>query len=60
MIVEIEERLLKYIKECVKKNIEGKSFFIIIDLLEQVFYMFKDSVYEVLKNIMGKKDIGNF
>lgn len=34
MIVEIEERLLKYIKECVKKNIEGKSFFIIIDLLE--------------------------
>ncbi|OOM07397.1 hypothetical protein [Clostridium saccharobutylicum] len=59
MIAETEERLLKYIKERAKKNIEGKSFFTITDLLEQAFYMPKDSAYEVLKNIMGKKDIGN-
>lgn len=59
MIAETEERLLKYIKERAKKNIEGKSFFTITDLLEQAFYMPKDRAYEVLKNIMGKKDIGN-
>mgnify|MGYP001358307481 CR=1 FL=1 len=59
MIAETEDRLLKYIEDRARVNIKGKSFFRMTDVLEQAFWLSKESSYEILKNIMARKNIGN-
>ncbi len=59
MLTATEERLLKYIEDCAKKNIEGKKFYKMTDILEHAFWISEEKAYEVLKNIVARKDIGN-
>jgi len=59
MITATEERLLRYIEECARKNVEGKSFYRMTDILEHAFWISEEKAYEVLKNILSRKDIGN-
>ena len=59
MIIETEDRLLRYIEDRARENIKGKSFFKTTDVLEQAFWLSKEKSYEVLKNIMARKNIGN-
>lgn len=59
MLTATEERLLKYIEDCARKNVEGKNFYKMTDILEHAFWMSEEKAYEVLKNIISRKDIGN-
>ena len=59
MITATEERLLKYIEDCARKNVLGKNFYKMTDILEHAFWMSEEKAYEVLKNIISRKDIGN-
>lgn len=59
MLTATEERLLRYIEECARKNVEGKSFYRMTDILEHAFWISEEKAYEVLKNILSRKDIGN-
>lgn len=59
MLTVTEERLLKYIEERARKNVEGKAFYKMTDILEQAFWMSEERAYEVLKNIISRKNIGN-
>jgi predicted nucleic-acid-binding protein len=59
MLTATEERLLKYIEDCARKNVEGKSFYKMTDILEHAFLVSEEKAYEVLKNIISRKDIGN-
>ncbi|WP_160687814.1 hypothetical protein [Clostridium sp. C2-6-12] len=59
MLTASEERLLKYIEDCARKNVEGKSFYKMTDILEHAFWISEEKAYEVLKNIISRKDIGN-
>lgn len=59
MLTATEERLLKYIEDCARRNIEGKKFYKMTDILEHAFWISEEKAYEVLKNIISRKDIGN-
>lgn len=59
MITETEDRLLKYIEDRARENIKGQSFFRMTDVLEHAFWLSEEKSYEVLKNIMSRKNIGN-
>lgn len=59
MLTVTEERLLQYIEKRARENIEGKKFYKMTDILEQAFWMPEERAYEVLKNIISRKNIGN-
>lgn len=59
MLTVTEERLLKYIEDRARENIKGKSFYKMTDILEQAFWISEEKAYEVLKNIIARKNIGN-
>lgn len=59
MLTATEERLLKYIEDCARRNVEGKNFYKMTDILEHAFWISEEKAYEVLKNIISRKDIGN-
>ncbi|EHI98836.1 hypothetical protein CDLVIII_2174 [Clostridium sp. DL-VIII] len=59
MLTVTEERLLKYIEERARENVKGKTFYKMTDVLEQAFWISEDRAYEVLKNIISRKNIGN-
>jgi len=59
MLTATEERLLKYIEDRARENIKGKTFCKMTDILEQAFWVSEEKAYEVLKNIISRKDIGN-
>ena len=59
MLTATEERLLKYIEDRARDNVKGKTFFKMTDILEQAFWISREKSYEVLKNIMARKNIGN-
>lgn len=59
MITKTEDILLKYIEDRARENVKGKSFFKMTDVLENAFWLSEEKSYEVLKNIMARKNIGN-
>lgn len=59
MLTATEERLLKYIEDRARENIKGKNFYKMTDVLEVAFWMSEEKAYEVLKNIISRKNIGN-
>lgn len=59
MLTATEERLLKYIEDCARENIKGKTFYKMTDVLEEAFWISEEKAYEVLKNIIARKNIGN-
>ncbi|MDR3598305.1 hypothetical protein [Clostridium sp.] len=59
MLTVTEERLLKYIEDRARENIKGKSFYKMTDVLEQAFWISEEKSYEVLRNIISRKNIGN-
>lgn len=59
MLTRTEEKWLNYIEQRARYNVKGKSFFRLTDILETAFLLSEDKAYEVLKNIMGRKNIGS-
>ncbi|OPJ57844.1 hypothetical protein [Clostridium chromiireducens] len=59
MLTITEEKLLKYIEDRARANIKGKTFYKMTDVLEQAFWISEEKSYEVLKNIIARKNIGN-
>lgn len=59
MLTATEERLLKYIEERAKANVKGKNYYKMTDVLEEAFWIPEEKAYEVLKNIISRKNIGN-
>ncbi|WP_297421539.1 hypothetical protein [Clostridium sp.] len=59
MLTATEERLLKYIEDKARANIKGKTFYKMTDVLEHAFWISEEKAYEVLKNIISRKNIGN-
>lgn len=59
MLTVTEERLLQYIEKRSRDNVKGKKFYKMTDILEQAFWMSEERAYEVLKNIISRKNIGN-
>ncbi|ABR33453.1 MULTISPECIES: hypothetical protein [Clostridium] len=59
MLTATEERLLEYIEERARANVKGKTFYKMTDILEQAFWISEEKAYEVLKNIIARKNIGN-
>ncbi len=59
MLTATEGRLLKYIEGRARENIKGKAFYKMTDILEYAFWMPEEKAYEILKNIMARKNIGN-
>lgn len=59
MLTRTEEKWLDYIEECARHNVRGKNFFRVTDILETAFALSEDKSYEILRNIMGRKNIGS-
>ena len=59
MLTDTEERMLEYIQTKANENIKGKTFFRMTDVLEDAFLLTEDKAYEVFKNIMSRRNIGN-
>ena len=59
MLTATEERLLRYIEDRARENVKGKTFYKMTDILEQAFWISEEKAYEVLKNIISRKNIGN-
>lgn len=59
MLTHTEERMIKYIEDQAVENIRGKSYFRMTDVLEDAFLLTQDKAYEVFKDIMSRKNIGN-
>lgn len=59
MLTTTEEKWLEFIEKRARDNIKGRSFFRVTDILEDAFCLSEDKAYEVLKNIMARKTIGN-
>lgn len=59
MLTATEERLLEYIEERGRANVKGKTFYKMTDILEQAFLISEEKAYEVLKNVIARKNIGN-
>ncbi|CUU46600.1 hypothetical protein [Clostridium beijerinckii] len=59
MLTATEERLLEYIEERARANVKSKTFYKMTDILEQAFWISEEKAYEVLKNVIARKNIGN-
>lgn len=59
MLTHTEERMIEYIQGQAEENIKGKNYFRMTDVLEDAFLLTEDKAYEVFKNIMSRKNIGN-
>ncbi|MGN0144444.1 MAG: hypothetical protein ACI398_05630 [Clostridium sp.] len=59
MLTHTEERMIEYIQSQAEENIRGKNYFRMTDVLEDAFLLTEDKAYEVFKNIMSRKNIGN-
>lgn len=59
MLTNTEERMIEYIQGQAEENIKGKNYFRMTDVLEDAFLLTEDKAYEVFKNIMSRKNIGN-
>lgn len=59
MLTATEERLLSYIEDRARENVKGKNFYKMTDILEQAFWIPEEKAYEVLRNIISRKNIGN-
>ncbi|WP_244835103.1 hypothetical protein [Clostridium sp. BJN0001] len=59
MLTENEELGLEQIENLARKNIKGKQFFRVTDILETAFCLSEEQAYDVLKNIMGRKSVSN-
>lgn len=59
MLTATEEKLLKYIETRARENVKGKTFYKMTDILEHAFWIPEEKSYEVLKNIIARKNIGN-
>ena len=59
MLTATEDRLLKYIEGRARENVKGKAFYKMTDILEHAFLIPKEMSYDVLKNIIARKNIGN-
>lgn len=53
------QELLKYIEKRAKYNVKGKKFFRNTDILQEAFLIPEDIAYEILKDIMSRKNIKN-
>ena len=58
MVVSNQE-LLKYIEKRAKYNVKDKKFFRNTDILKEAFLITEDRAYEILKDIMSRKNIKN-
>jgi thymidylate synthase ThyX len=58
MIVGNQE-LFKYIERRAKYNVKDKKFFRNTDILKEAFLVSEDIAYEILKDIMSRKNIKN-
>ena len=58
MIVGNQE-LFKYIERRAKYNVMDKKFFRNTDILKEAFLVSEDTAYEILKDIMSRKNIKN-
>lgn len=59
MLTETEERLLNYIEKRARENLKDKKLYKITDILESAFWLSEETSYEILKNILSRKVIGN-
>lgn len=59
MLTVTEEKLLKYIEDKARENVKGKTFYKMTEILEHAFWISEEKSYEVLKNIISRKNIGN-
>lgn len=53
------QELLKYIEKRAKYNVKDKKFFRNTDILKEAFLITEDRAYEILKDIMSRKNIKN-
>lgn len=53
------QELFKYIEKRAKYNVKDKKFFRNTDVLKEAFLISEDKAYEILKDIMARKNIGN-
>ena len=53
------QELLKYIEKRAKYNVKDKKFFRNTDILQEAFLITEDRAYEILKDIMSRKNIKN-
>ena len=53
------QELLKYIEKRAKDNVKDKKFFRNTDILQEAFLITEDRAYEILKDIMSRKNIKN-
>ena len=53
------QELFRYIEKRVKHNVKDKKFFRNTDILKEAFLISEDKAYEILKDIMSRKNIEN-
>lgn len=53
------QELLEYIEKCAKYNVKDKQFFRNTDILKEAFLVSEEMAYEILKDIMIRKNIKN-
>lgn len=53
------QELFKYIEKRAKYNVKDKKFFRNTDILKEAFLIPEDRAYEILKDIMSRKNIKN-
>jgi len=53
------QELFKYIEKRAKYNVKDKKFFRNTDILQEAFLIPEDRAYEILKDIMSRKNIKN-
>ena len=56
MLTATEERLLNYVETRARENVKGKAFYKMTDILEQAFWISEEKSYEILKNIISRKN----
>jgi len=53
------QELLRYIEKRAKYNVKDKNFFRNTDILKEAFLITEEKAYEILKDIMSRKNIKN-
>ena len=53
------QELFNYIEKRAKYNVKDKTFFRNTDILKEAFLVSEDTAYEILKDIMSRKNIKN-
>jgi len=53
------QELFKYVERRAKHNVKDKKFFRNTDILQEAFSISEDRAYEILKDIMSRKNIKN-